>query len=478
MQGLSPLYTDLYQLTMSQAYFLTGRHRQKAVFDLHYRSNPFKGGYLIATGMREVAELLSEFRFSFDDLSYLKKQGFQKSFLDYLKTFRFRLDMEAVAEGEVVFPHEPIVRVEGSLVDCQLAETILINMTHFSSLVATKASRIVQAARGRSVLDFGLRRAQGLAGISSARAAYIGGVDGTSNAYSAKRYGIPVFGTQAHSWIQAVRDEKKSFLEFSRIHGRDTVLLIDTYSTLESGMPNLLAALKTLRREGIEIKGVRIDSGDLAYLSKRVRAQLDQSGFPNVKIFVSGSLDEYIIESLLSQDAKIDGVGVGTKLSTSYDEPALDMVYKLASIDGHSEIKISDSLTKMNEPGRKKVHRYVSHSGEFLLDAILLASEKSITEVYHPFYQLASTSVKGLSWESLLKPLMRSGRVVSEDVSVSSARMYAASRLALLPPEHKRFYYPHIYRVGVSGKLFQLKEKLIAQRLGKKEKLEKSHAVK
>ncbi len=470
MKELTPLYTDLYQLTMSQAYFITGRHRQKAVFDLHYRHNPFKGGYLIAAGMHEAAELLAGFRFNSEDLAYLRKQGFHKEFLDYLKTFRFHLNIDSVPEGEIVFPNEPLMRVEGNLVDCQLAETLLINFVHFPSLVATKASRIVQAARGRGVLDFGLRRAQGLAGIAASRAAYIGGVDGTSNAFAGKKYGIPVFGTQAHSWIQAVRDEKRSFLEFSRIHREETVLLIDTYNTLESGMPNLLPALRTLRREGIEIKGVRIDSGDLAYLSKRVRAQLDESGFPGVKIFVSGQLDEYIVESLLSQDAKIDGLGVGTKLSTSYDEPALDMVYKLASIGGHPEIKISDSLVKMNEPGRKKIHRFSNDKGEFLLDAIVLTSEKTLSEVFHPFYQLASTSVRGLAWEPLLKPLMREGKLAAKKESVFSIRAYAAERLSRLPPEHKRFYYPHIYRVGVSGKLFRLKEKLIAQRRKKDKK--------
>ncbi|HTL47242.1 MAG TPA: nicotinate phosphoribosyltransferase [Verrucomicrobiae bacterium] len=466
----SPLYTDLYQFTMAQGYFFTRRHLQPAVFDLHFRNNPFEGGFVIASGIEEAADYFSDFRFHPGDLEYLRAQGFKKEFLSYLKGMRLRLDVEAVREGEVVFPHEPLMRVHGPLLESQLAETVLINLVHFSSLVATKASRIVRAARGRTVIDFGLRRAQGPAGFQASRAAYVGGVHATSNVLAAKTYGLPVSGTQAHSWIQAVGDEKQSFLDFGRLYRDQAVVLIDTYNTLKSGLPHLLEALEVLRREGIEIKGVRIDSGDLAYLSKRVRAQLDNAGFPKVQIFASGQLDEYIIESLLNQDAKIDGFGVGTKLATSYDEPALDMVYKLARIRDKPEIKISDSLTKMNEPGLKQVRRFYSEEGSFLLDAILLEGEKEVPQILHPFYQLANTPVRGLRHERLLQPLIRKGKRVRPKPAAAEARRYAQERLALLPEEHKRFYYPHIYRVGVSQKLFQLKERLIAGRLGVREK--------
>lgn len=464
---LRPLYTDLYQLTMAQGYFLAGRHRQKAVFDLYYRSNPFRGGYLVIAGVDEVARFFSTFRFEVEDIEYLRGIGFQKKFLDYLKKFRFRFDMDAVPEGEVVFPHAPVLRVDGGLLECQLAETVLINMIHFPSLVATKAARIMQAAEGRSVVDFGLRRAQGYAGLLASRAAYIGGTDGTSNLLAGQIYGVPVFGTQAHSWIQAFGDEKKAFVEFARIYKGKTVLLIDTYNTLKSGLPHLLQALRELRREGIEILGVRLDSGDLAYLSKKVRASLDAGGYGKVKILVSGQLDEYIIESLLKQGAPIDGFGVGTKLVTSYDEPALDMVYKLCEIDGKPEIKISDSLEKMNEPGRKKLRRYFSSEGMPLLDALLLKEERRPAEILHPFYKLANTRVKDFKFEELQKPLMRRGKLSRPQRPVSVIRDYARTRLALLPAEHKRFYYPHIYRVGVTRKLFRLKERLIAGRLGK-----------
>lgn len=463
---VSPLYTDLYQWTMAQGYFVRGLHRAPASFDLHFRNNPFKGGFVIATGMEAAADYLAGFRFRADELEYLASLGFRKDFLAYLRRLRLQIDIHAVREGEVVFPHEPLARVTGPLLECQLAETLMINVTHFSSLVATKASRMVRAAQGRPLVDFGLRRAQGPAGMLASRAAYIGGASATSNVLAGQRYGLPVVGTQAHSWIQAIGDEARAFRDFARLYRENTVLLIDTYNTLKSGVPNLLKVLPGLQREGIRIRGVRIDSGDLAYLSKRVRAQLDEAGFADVQILASGQLDEYIIESLLNQEARIDGFGVGTKLATSYDEPALDMVYKLSMVRGRAEIKISDSLTKMNEPGLKKVWRYLDQDGNFLLDAIVLESEKRARQVLHPYYHHAATPVRGVAWEDLMVPLMRRGRLARRPVSAREARDYTASRLARLPEEHKRFYFPHIYRVGVSEKLFQLKERLIARRTG------------
>jgi len=462
----SPLYTDFYQLTMAQGYFVTGRHRQPAAFDLHFRTNPFKGGFLIAAGIDSALEYLTRFRFQAAEIAYLERQGFRKDFLKYLRNLKLTLSVDGVREGETVFAHEPLVRVTGPLLECQIAETLMINAVHFSSLVATKAARIVRAARGRPVMDFGLRRAQGPAGLLASRAAYIGGVTATSNVLAGQLYDLPVVGTQAHSWIQAAGGEEKAFLEFADLYREKSVLLIDTYNTLKSGMPHLLKVLPKLARRGIRIRGVRIDSGDLAYLSKRVRAQLDEAGFPEVQIVASGQLDEYIIESLLNQDAKIDGFGVGTKLATSYDEPALDMVYKLSMIGGRPELKISDSLAKMNEPGLKKLWRYFDESGEFLLDAIVLENEKNIRQVLHPYYHHAATPVRGLSWESLMQPMMRAGRRIRKLVSAKEARAYTAGRLERLPEEHKRFYFPHVYRVGVSEKLFQLKERLIARRIG------------
>jgi nicotinate phosphoribosyltransferase len=400
-----------------------------------------------------------------EDLEYLAAQGFRKSFLSYLKKFRFRFDVRSVEEGEIVFPHEPLLRADGGLLECQLAETALINLIHFSSLVATKARRITQAAEGRSVIEFGLRRAQGWAGLLSSRAAYVGGVEGTSNVLAGRIDGVPVFGTQAHSWIQAVGNERESFERFARIYREKSVVLIDTYHTLKSGLPHLLQALARLRREGIEIRGVRIDSGDLAYLSKRVRAGLDKAGFTGVKIVASGQLDEYIIESLIKQGAPIDGFGVGTKLATSYDEPALDMVYKLSAAGGKPEIKISDSLEKMNEPGRKKVWRFSSARGVFLLDGLVLDSESSVREIVHPLFEMSSTSVGGLEKEELLRPLIRRGQRARPPKSAAEARRYAHERAGRLPPEHQRFYYPHTYRVGVSRKLFLMKKAMMARRL-------------
>jgi nicotinate phosphoribosyltransferase len=336
----SGLYTDLYELTMVQGYFLSGTHETQASFDYFYRENPFKGGYVIFAGLQNFLEALETFSYSVEDLKFLKSLGyFQAPFLEYLKGFRFKGQVHSVREGEVVFPLEPMARVEGTLLETQLIETLMLNFLNFESLIATKASRMVSASRGRRVVDFGLRRAQGLAGIQASRAAYIGGVDGTSNVYAALEFGLPPSGTQAHSWVQSFPDELTAFRRFAEIYPKQCILLVDTYNTLKSGVPNAITVAKEMEAKREKLVGIRLDSGDLAYLSKHARALLDEAELHYVKIVVSNQLDEHLIKSLLDQGAPINAFGVGTNLVTGQDTPALDGVYKLALLDGTAQVE-------------------------------------------------------------------------------------------------------------------------------------------
>ncbi len=460
----SGLYTDLYELTMGQGYFLTDKAGTPAVFDYFFRETPFQGGYVIFAGLADLLEVLEGFSYGPEDLDFLRKNGFREPFLDFLGKFRFQGRVFSVREGEVVFPLEPVLRVEGTLFETQIIETLLLNFINFESLIATKASRMTQAAQSRRVVDFGLRRAQGLAGLQASRAAAIGGIDATSNLYAAFAYGLSVSGTQAHSWIQGFPDELTAFRKFAEIYPDPCILLVDTYNTLKSGIPNAIRVAQEMEKKGQKLTAIRLDSGDLAYLSKKARALLDESGLHRVKIVVSNQLDEHIIKSLLDQGAPINAFGVGTNLVTGQDSPALDGVYKLSQLSGEPRLKISENQAKTSLPGIKKVIRYTDPDGFFYADGILLEDEKKVETIHHPLFPEQKSRVSHCFPESLLFKVMEGGKALPCP-SVQEAATYAKERLAKLSPERKRFENPHTYKVGASQKLMDLRAELIQKHL-------------
>jgi nicotinate phosphoribosyltransferase len=469
INGPFGLYTDFYELTMAQAYFLQHLHKKQAVFDYFFRRMPCQSGYVIFAGLADLLKAIENFKFTGRELAYLEKQGFKKSFLDYLKDFRFTGTLIAPREGEVVFNNEPVITVEGNILEVQVIETLLLNYINFQSLVATRASRIESVLEpGKSFSDFGLRRAQGLAGIFASRAAVIGGAVGTSNTMAAEIYNLTVIGTMAHSWIQTFGDEPEAFRKYVEIYPENAVLLLDTYDTLRSGLPNAITVAKELEAKGYRLKGVRIDSGDMAYLSRKVREALDAEGLEYVKIISSNSLDEYIIRSLNLQGAKIDSYGVGTKLVTSYQCPALDGVYKLAEFDGHPRLKISEDIAKISLPGKKELWR-VYDNGLFYRDAVILADENidDVEKIYHPDYEFKNTAIKAYRKEKIRSVVMRDGVAEPLETDVYAISGFRKQRLEKLSPESKRFENPHIYKVGVSRKLFDLRKNLIQQHLNR-----------
>ena len=460
------LFTDKYELTMAQAYFKGGRIQSKAVFDYFFRNLPFQNGFLVFAGLQDFVQLLRDFTFSDQAIDFLHHDHFEPDFLDYLKSFRFKGTIHAMREGEIVFPYEPLMRVEGTLIETQIIETLLLNILNFESLIATKAARVRLAAGDRAVSDFGLRRAHGLGGIHASRAAIIGGCDSTSNVLSAFRYGLLPVGTIAHSFIQSFLDELSAFREYARFNPDTCFLLVDTYDTLNSGIPNAITVAKELERNGHRLVGIRIDSGDLAYLSKKARQMLDDAGLDYVKISVSNQLDERVIKSLLEQGAPIDLFGVGTRLITGQPDSALDGVYKLSVSDGQPRMKISNSLSKTTLPGVKKVFRYSNGDGGFLADAIVLDDEQEIEYIYHPFEKEKHFRVAGYKKESLFEKVVDRGELTLKLQSVPEIASFVRERLNLLPPEHKRFEYPHIYKVGISKKLRLLRDEMVRKYLG------------
>lgn len=454
------LYTDFYELTMAQGYFLAGRQNEKASFDYFFRDIPFGGGYVIFAGLADLLEILQNFRFHEDEITYLAKQGFRKEFLEYLRNFELTADIYAAKEGEIVFPHEPIVRVEGNIIETQILETLLLNVLNFESLIATKASRMKYAAGDKTVLDFGLRRAQGFGGIQASKAAFIGGVEATSNVYSSFVSDIPASGTMAHSWIQSFDDEITAFRKYAEYYPDDCILLVDTYDTLNIGVPNAIKVGKELEQRGHRLKGIRLDSGDLAYFSRKARKQLDEAGLDYVKIAASNQLDERLIKSLLSQNAPIDLFGVGTRLVTGQDSPALDGVYKLTSVNDQPKLKISENIEKITLPGRKKVIRYSGDDGTFYGDGIVLDEEQNVETIYHPYYPAKHATVTTFNAEELLHPVLQDGELSIDIPSPKESARYAKERLQFLNPEHKRFDNPHIYKVGISKKLMDLRDSL------------------
>jgi nicotinate phosphoribosyltransferase len=455
-------FTDYYELTMAQGYFLAGMHSKTASFDYFFRKVPFDGGYVIFCGLKELIETIKHLRFSEEEIDYLIKEGFSDDFITFLRKFEFRGNIWSVKEGEIVFPNQPIVRVEGNLLETQLIETLLLNILNFQSLIATKAARIKFAAGVDSiVLDFGLRRAQGLAGIHATRAAMIGGFDGTSNVYSAQRFSIPAGGTMAHSWIQSFDDELTAFRAYSEFYPKSAHLLVDTYDTLGSGVPNAIIVARELREKGYELKGIRLDSGDLAYFSKQARKMLDDAGFKNVKIAASNQLDERVIASLRTQNAPIDIYGVGTRLVTGDETPALDGVYKLSSVNNIPTLKISENIEKITLPGIKKIFRYLNEDGSYYGDAILLNEEKMLERMHHPTFPAKKSYLNNRNYEEILEQVISNGEQIFEMPAVDKIVEYKKQRFAKLHPEYKRFDNPHIYKVGISSRLLETRDNLL-----------------
>lgn len=464
------LYTDYYELAMSRAYYLQGKADDEAVFDYFFRKNPFNGGYVLFSGINELLEILEDLHYSQKELDYLKKIGFDDDFLNYLARFSFTATIKAPREGEVVFPIEPVLTVKGKIIEIQIIETMLLNLLNFSSLVATKASRIRSAAGGRLFTDFGLRRAQGTGGITASRAAIVGGADSTSNVISGYLYGLPVSGTMAHSWIQTFDDELTAFRKFAECYPDNTVLLLDTYNTIISGIPNAIRVAKEMEERGERMKGIRLDSGDLAYLSKQARRMLDNAGLDYVKIIVSNQLDEAVIRSLNLQKAPIDGFGIGTKLITGMESAAIDGVYKLSEFNGQPRMKISDNIEKTTLPGDKRTVRYLNSDGTFHGDGILLESEAQTKEIIHPYFNYKRTNVEDLKQENITRKVMVNGKRLSNGKTAKESAEYARERLSKLPEEHHRLEYPHHFKVGISRKLAKMRDSMF-ENINKKEEL-------
>lgn len=455
------LYTDLYELTMAQGYFLAGRQEETACFNYFFRQNPFNGGYVVFAGITDLLSILEHYRFHEDELDYLASIGFQNDFIEYLRTFRLSVDIFSAKEGEIVFPRETIVQVEGTLIETQILETLLLNILNFESLIATKASRMKLAAGEKKVLDFGLRRAQGFGGIQASKAAAIGGVEATSNVYSSFLHGTPASGTMAHSWIQSFDDELTAFKKYAAYYPDNCILLVDTYDTLNIGIPNAIKVAREMEQKGDRLKGIRLDSGDLAYFSRKARKQLDDAGLDYVKIAVSNQLDEYLIKSLLNQNAPIDLFGVGTRLVTGNESPALDGVYKLATVNDEPKLKVSENIEKITFPGKKRIIRYINGQNKFYGDGILLDSESSVNTLFHPYYTIKHSDVSSFETEELLQPVMQNGEHVCEMATPFESAQYAKKRLQRVHSEHKRFENPHIYKVGISRKLKDLRDELM-----------------
>ncbi|SNS45387.1 nicotinate phosphoribosyltransferase [Anaerovirgula multivorans] len=466
------LLTDFYQLTMMNGYLKHNIHEDIVVFDYFFRKNPCDSSYTIIAGIEQVIDYVENLKFTEEDLDYLRGLGFDESFLSALKNFKFSGTIYGVPEGSIMFPNEPVLRIKAPSFEAQLIETALLNILNFQSLIATKASRIIEAAEGDPVFEFGLRRAQGPdAGIYGARAAVIGGCSSTSNVLAGKMFDIPVVGTQAHSWIQSFDSELEAFEAYAATYPDNCLLLVDTYNTLNSGVPNAIKVFHQLRKRGFEPKGIRIDSGDIAYLSKEARKILDAAGFQNVSIVASSDLDEETIYSLKIQKSAINGWGVGTNLITSSNCPALGGVYKLSAIEKKDKIipkiKISENPEKITNPGYKKVIRIYDSYNNAQADLIMLEEEvidtnKPLT-IFHPIYTWKKKTFNRYSVREMLIPIYQEGNLVYPRKTVSEIRSYAKKELDSLWPEYKRFNRPHLYKVDLSEKLWNLKNQMVSE---------------
>lgn len=466
------MMTDLYQLTMMYGYFKAGKHRERAVYDLFFRRQGDETNYAVCAGLEQVIDLINNLRFAEEDIDYLRSLNlFDEEFMAYLRDFRFTGELYAVPEGTVVFPMEPLVRVSAPISEAQLVETALLNIVNHQTLIATKASRVVYAAQGDPVLEFGLRRAQGPdAGIYGARAAIIGGCASTSNVLTAQMFGATAAGTHAHSWVMSFPDELTAFRAYANTFPSGCMLLVDTYDTLKSGVPNAITVFKELREKGYEPVGVRLDSGDLAYLSKRARKMLDDAGFEKARIFASSDLDEYTIADLKQQGAKIDVWGVGTRLITGHDHPALGGVYKLCAAMESGEmipkLKISENVWKITNPGVKKIARiYGKEDHMAIADLIMLADEEIDTSkpltIFDPIETWKKMTITDYELRDLLVPVFVEGEQVYESPTLKETQEYARKDIATFWDEFRRIKRPHLYKVDLSDGLYNLKKKLL-----------------
>jgi len=476
----SALFTDFYSLTMAQGYWKNNR-AEKSVFEMFFRHQPFDGGYSIFAGLGTLLEKIKNFTFSDDDIDFIKDQKiFENGFADYLKNFRFNGNLWAMDEGTVVFPHEPLIRVEGNLIECQIIEGMILNVINFQSLIATKACRVWLASGKGQVMEFGLRRAQGPDGaVSASRAAYIGGAQGTSNTLAGKIFGIPVMGTMAHSWIMSFENEEKAFQEYADLYPDRSIFLIDTYDTLKSGIHNAVKVGKKLSAAGKNF-GVRLDSGDIQYLSAEVRKILDEAGLKNAFITVSNDLDENIIETLVKEGAPVNSWGVGTRLVTGGSAAAFTGVYKLASIQGtHGDMpvmKFSDNPEKTTNPGVKQVWRIKDKKGFAVADVLGIDDDgDSLKEgkqycFWHPSadYRHFMQVIDGEP-EPLLKKRINNGVLEYSPPSLNELKAHAANDLECFDSTYKRLLNPHIYKVSITDRLRALKLELIQKHLGRRQ---------
>ena len=471
------LMTDLYELTMMQGYFHENTC-EVVIFDMFYRKNPCGSGYAIAAGLEQLVDYIQQLQFTYEDIDYLRSLGiFSEDFLEYLRGFHFSGDIYAIPEGTVVFPYEPLVKVVAPIMEAQLIETALLNLINHQSLIATKASRVVWAAQGDGIMEFGLRRAQGPdAGTYGARAAIIGGCRATSNVLAGQLFHVPVTGTHAHSWIMSFPDELTAFRNYAKLYPQACILLVDTYNTLKSGIPHAIQVFQEMRDAGVKfgLYGIRLDSGDLAYLSKEARRMLDEAGFPDAVISASCDLDEYLIQSLKDQGAKITSWGVGTHMITSKDCPSFGGVYKLAAIQDEEtgefipKIKRSENSEKVTNPGNKVIHRiYKKETGKIIGDLIALEeevfSEDQDLLLFDPTYTWKKTLLKGGTYtlREILVPVFQKGICVYQSPSVLEIQQYCRQELDTLWDETRRFINPHKVFVDLSQKLYDLKMRLL-----------------
>ncbi len=472
------LLTDLYELTMMQGYFNI-QNQETVIFDAFYRANPDNGGYAVCAGLAQIIDYIEQLRFDSSDISYLRSLGiFQEDFLSYLETFRFSGDIYAIPEGTVIFPREPLIKVVAPIMEAQLIETAILNILNHQSLIATKAARVCYAAQGDGVMEFGLRRAQGPdAGVYGARAAVIGGCCGTSNVLCGKLFDIPVKGTHAHSWIMSFPDEFTAFQTYAKYYPSACILLVDTYDTLKSGIPNAIRVFQEMKEQGIPLTnyGIRMDSGDLAYLSKQARKMLDDAGFPDAVISASNDLDEYLIENLKAQGAAITSWGVGTNLITSKNCPAFGGVYKLAAIQNSQgefipKIKLSENTEKVTNPGNKTIYRiYEKESGKIKADLICLEGEtfdcKKDLRIFDPLETWKYTNLKGGSYTLRKLPVQvfDKGQRIYDSPNVMEIQKYCEQEKNTLWNETKRFANPHKVYVDLSDQLFEMKQKILCE---------------
>ena len=466
------MLTDFYELTMANGYFKNGFKDTIAYFDMFFRTIPDGGGYVIMAGVEQLVDYFRNLSFSKEDIDYLRGKGFSEDFLDYLANFRFACDVWTVPEGTPIFPGEPIVKVKGPVIQAQFVETMVLLTINHQSLIATKANRVVRAAQGRAVMEFGSRRAQGFDGaVYGARAAYIGGCAGTACTISDEMFGTPALGTMAHSWVQLFDSEYDAFKAYAEEYPDACTLLVDTYNVLHSGVPNAIKVFdEVLAPMGKRPKGIRIDSGDIAYLSRKARKMLDDAGYPDCSIVASNSLDEYIIRDMLLQGAKVDSLGVGERLITSSSSPVLGGVYKLCAVEKDGEIipkiKLSENVQKITTPGNKRVYRlYDRESGKAAADLITLASEtvddSRPYELFDPDFTWKRKTLTNYTARELLEPLFRKGECVYKERNIEEIKSYCREQIDTLWDEVTRFENPHNYYVDLSQQLWDVKHELL-----------------